>query len=164
MSRTGLGSKIAPQQAFVNALFLAVIVFLAVNLAETKNILKIEQAQLSQNLDYYKFIHTQADKFNFKIEDGDEVHGEPGIAIHQMVLLYKDGCSHCENAKEKLIKTVNEYETAVYLLLKNYTSFTRQALEEMKVDKAPILFINGQMAIGWEIPGFLDNYTEDCGC
>ena len=110
------------------------------------------------------FVHGQQEEFELTRKPGDKVYGEPGIAIHQIVLIYKDGCPHCLLASDKLIKMVKEHDMAIYLIMKNYADMNKEMLKKMKVEHAPVVFINGRRADAWELPGFMKKFTDDCGC
>ena len=100
----------------------------------------------------------------FEIAPSDTVIGEKGVAIHQIVMFYKDNCNHCRLAKKKLAEIVTQHDMAVYLVLKNVKNLTARQLKRLDVTKTPAVFIDGKMAAGWEVSGFLDVFTQDCGC
>ena len=80
------------------------------------------------------------------------------------MFLYKDGCNHCRRSKEKLINAVVESDGAVYLVMKNVSANSKQKMSQWDVSKVPAVFVDGKRALGWEVPGFLNKFTENCGC
>lgn len=134
------------------------------NLAIARHQVTEERRKTTENVSYLKYMHLRSQEHSFSIEPDDAVIGKPGLAQHQITLIYKDGCLYCTKAKEELSRTVGTYPTAVYLLLKDYRKISRQRLEEIEVKRAPAVFIDGRRAEGWDVPGFLAPYTEDCGC
>ena len=67
-------------------------------------------------------------------------------------------------AKEKLTAMVEKHEMSVYLVIKNVRSMSAGNLIDLNVTSFPAVFIDGKLAQGWEVPGFLDPFLEDCGC
>jgi hypothetical protein len=51
-----------------------------------------------------------------------------------------------------------------YLVLKNFQSLSAEELDRFGISRVPAVFINGKMAEGWDVPGFLDEFTAGCGC
>jgi uncharacterized membrane protein/glutaredoxin len=149
---------------FAVTLLISTNIVFGSNFFETKFQLEREQEKLKENLTYHEYLYGKSKQHQFDVNVGDHVIGEKGIAIHQIVLLYKDGCKHCGKAKKKLSRIVKKNENAVYLLLKNVKSLSRTQLEELKAARVPSVFVDGKMAAGWDVPGFLDKFTEDCGC
>ncbi len=150
--------------ALLLPILLATNVVMAAGLLETKVFLFKEQAKLQENLDYYRYRHQSAQFINFAVSPGDMVIGEPGIGMHQIVLLHKEGCGHCRQARERLSDIVRKHDRAVYLVVKETSSLGHAALEEMQVRHVPAVFVDGRHAEGWQVPGFLDQFTKDCGC
>ena len=146
------------------SLLLAINFILAANLLDTRQQLSVERHKTVNNLLYYRFLYDTAKPNHFTIEPQDSVFGEKGIAVHQIILLFKDGCLYCKKAKEKLTATVEKHELSVYLVLKNASSMSPVKLKDLNVARLPAVFIDGKLAEGWELPGFLDPFLEDCGC
>jgi uncharacterized membrane protein/glutaredoxin len=161
-----VASYLQPKTIVVGAfsLLVSLNVVLGANLLETKYQLASEREKLHENLQYYKYLYNKSENHEFEIVPSDILFGEKGVAIHQIVMLYKDSCNHCRLAREKLSHIVNQNDMAVYLVLKNVEGFTLHQLKKLGVTKAPAVFIDGKMAVGWEIPGFLNEFTNDCGC
>jgi glutaredoxin len=146
------------------SLLLATNIVSGANLLETKYHLQEERKKLSENLQYYSYLHNQSKAHEFTIAPTDKVIGEKAIALHQILLVYKDGCSHCERAKTKLSLSVRKHHLAVYLVMKNIDSLSKAQLKQFGITRVPVVFIDGKRADGWEMPGFMDAYFEDCGC
>ena len=155
-----------PGNPMVLILFCLVFVssVLGVNLFETHHALTIEKQKLSNNLFYHQYHFDEQIKHEFIIDPGDNVIGEKAIALHQIVLIYRDGCSSCKQSKEKLSALVKDHGMAIYLLLKNVDTLPKTLLEVLNITHVPVVFIDGKQADGWELPGFMDPFVEDCGC
>ena len=143
---------------------IGLIVFLGANLIETRHQLGIEQKKISENLQYYRYLYKKEAAHVFKINPEDTLIGDQDYSIHQIVLIYKDGCSHCQIAEKKLSEIVRNHDMAVHLILKNFKNISKTQLDELKVTKTPAVFINGRYAKGWEVHGFMSEFAEDCGC
>ena len=150
--------------ALVLPLLLASNAVLAAGFLETNLLLHKEQEKIQANLDYYRYRHQSARFVNFAISPGDAVVGEPGMGLHQIVLLHKEGCSHCRRAKELLSDIVRKNNKTVYLVVKETSRLSGPALEEAGVRHVPAVFVDGRHAEGWQVPGFLEQFTEDCRC
>jgi len=150
--------------AIVFSLLVALNVVFGANFLEARHHLDSERQKLNENLQYYQYLYHTAEYHEFDIVPADEVIGEIGLAIHQIVMFYKDSCNHCRKAKEKLSAIVQENDMAVYLVLKNVKDFTPHQLQALNVSQTPTVFIDGKKAAGWEVPGFLNEFTRDCGC
>jgi len=137
---------------------------LAVNLAEAHHLLRLEQEKLAGNLQYHRYLYQTAPKHVFSVEPTDRIEGDPDYATHQVVLIHKDGCRHCEQAREKLTSLVKDHDLALYLVMRNYKDVLPEKLKELGVTRAPAVFIDGQRAEGWDIPEFMKEFAEDCGC
>jgi uncharacterized membrane protein/glutaredoxin len=156
----GLRARIA-----LSILSAAVVIF-GLNWMEARHQLSMERARLKENLDYYSYRYETAQRLELRVQAGDAVVGERAVAPHQIVLFYKHGCGHCQAAREKLTAVVKRHENAVHLILKDVQRLTdveRARLKE-QISKLPAVFVNGKHADGWEVPGFLDRFTLDCGC
>jgi uncharacterized membrane protein/glutaredoxin len=149
---------------WVVSLLFAANILLSLNLAETKYQLQAEQNKLNENLHYYRYLYDKAEKHAFTIDPKDAIIGEKAIALYQIVLIYKDKCFHCRKAKEKLTTIVKNHDTAVYLILKNHKYLSEKLLTSLKIRQLPVVFIDGKRADGWDVPGFLKEFTDDCGC
>lgn len=149
---------------------LAVPILLAANVTllagflETQALLQREQAKIRNNLEYYRHLYQTSRVHSFDVAPGDLVIGEPAIALHEVVLFYKQGCAHCRAAKERLTELVQKHDTAVYLLMKDAERVSPATLQELQVHQVPAIFIDGRFAEGWQVDGFLDPFVEDCGC
>lgn len=146
------------------ALLLAIAFVFGMTLLETKAQLRSIENELAQNLDYYRLLHEQAPVIAFDIDTSDTVIGEPAIAMHQVVLFQKENCEHCRAARERLKALVHRHDTGIYLLLKTVDPAQLQSLSTFGFEKVPAVFIDGRRALGWQMPGFMDIFTEDCGC
>ena len=147
--------------AGVFSLLIALNVAFGASLLEARYHLAAERRKLQENLQYHQYLYQSSNYQEFEIAPTDIVVGEKGVAIHQIVMLFKDNCDHCRKAKETLSALVREHEMAIYLVLKNVKDFTPDQLEKLQVTKTPAIFIDGKLAVGWEMPGFLDEFTED---
>jgi uncharacterized membrane protein/glutaredoxin len=145
-------------------LLLAANVTLAAGFLESKILIQGEQKKIRDNLDYYRYLHHSSTHHSFTVAQDDAVIGEPAIALHQIVLLHKDGCGHCRAAKEKLTEIVQRYDRAVYLVVREVSRMAPSELERLQVRQVPAVFVDGRFAEGWQVPGFLDAFTLDCGC
>jgi uncharacterized membrane protein/glutaredoxin len=148
----------------VFSLLVALNVVFGANLLEARYQLASERQKLEDNLQYFKYLYKISEYHEFEIVPSDILVGEKRVAIHQIVMFYKDGCDHCRQAREKLANIVDQNYTAVYLVLKNIKNFTPHQLKTLAVTKTPTVFIDGKMAVGWEMPGFLNEFKKDCGC
>ena len=137
---------------------------LAASLMETRTVLQTEQKKTRNNLEYSRFLHQSSPMNIFEVLPGDTIVGEPEKAKHQIVLLYKEGCLYCRNAKERLVDIVRKNEAAVYLLMRETGRIPPTTLEAMRLRQVPAVFIDGRYAEGWQVPGFLEFFTRDCGC
>ena len=143
----------------------AVVIF-GLNWMEARHQLSVERARLKENLDYYSYRYETAQRLDLRVQDGDAVVGERAVAPHQIVLFYKQSCGHCQAAREKLTALVKRHESAVHLILKDVQRLAdvdRTRLKE-QISKLPSVFVNGKHSAGWEVPGFLERFTLDCGC
>jgi glutaredoxin len=145
-------------------LLLALTIFFGINLFAAQKQLVAEQKKLNTNLNYFQYLYRNSPLHPIAITAKDQVVGDPEVAIHQIVLVYKDGCRHCLAAKEKLAEEVQNYPEGVYLVLKNFRNFSSVELDRLGISRAPTVFINGKIAEGWDVPGFLDEFTDGCGC
>lgn len=146
------------------SLLVAINVGLATNLLDARQQLSFERSKTVNNLLYYRYLYDTAKPKFFLIEPQDKVIGEKGIAVHQIILFFKDGCPYCNKANEKLTGMVEKHEMSVYLVIKNVRSLSPDNLNNLNVARLPAVFIDGKLAEGWEVPGFLDPFLEDCGC
>lgn len=146
------------------ALLLSLVVFLGANLHATRNELVNEKKNLGENLGFSEYQYRNSPYRQFAWGPDEEIVGDRRRAVHEIVLFYKDGCKHCKKAREKLVGLVQKYPREVYLVLKNTKEVPPELLKELQIDRVPEVFINGKRAAGWDIPGFLDKYTEDCDC
>lgn len=103
-------------------------------------------------------------KHRFSIGDGDIVEGEKGVAIHQIVLITKNDCSACDDVVDALSQVVLKNDTAVYLIIKNNDDTVLKSGIDLDVSQFPAVFIDGKYSPLWDFPGFLDIFTNDCGC
>ena len=161
---TGLFREPKSLAVFVISLLAALNVTFGASFLEARRELAAERGKLQQNLQYYKYLYAMSEYHEFEIEPADIVVGEKGIAIHQIVMFYKERCDHCRAAEEKLSAIVEKNDLAVYLVLKNVKHFTPRQLDTLGVGKTPTIYIDGKKAAGWEVPGFLNEFTRDCGC
>lgn len=145
-------------------LLAGLVCFLAINLWKTSVQLHQEQEIVSKNLQFFRYLYYDSPKHSIEITAKDIVVGEGAYANHQIVLIYKDGCRFCARAKQKLTKAVAEHKLAVYLVMKNYQDIDPETLKLWGVERVPQVFIDGRAAKGWDIPGFLEEFTDDCGC
>jgi uncharacterized membrane protein/glutaredoxin len=145
-------------------LLLALTIFLGLNLFATQKQLMAEQKKLGTNLNYFQYLYRNSPLHPIPITANDQVVGDPDVAIHQIVLIYKDGCRHCLAAEEKLAEEVKKNPEGVYLVMKNFRNFSAEELDKLGISRAPVVFINGKKAEGWDVPGFLDEFTAGCGC
>ena len=143
---------------------LALTVFLALNLWASHTELVAERNKLGRNLEYFHYLYRNSPLYSLPVSAADRVIGDPDVAIHQIVLVYKDGCRHCRAVREKLTATVQVHPEGVYLVLKNFRNFSAEELKRFGISRVPAVFINGKRAAGWDIPGFLDEFTAGCGC
>jgi glutaredoxin len=148
----------------VVAILLAVNTVMTVHTLETRSALAALRSEAGKDLAYYQYLHDRSPAHDLVVSPGDTVVGEPAIAVHQIVCFYKDGCSHCRDAKKRLTEIVRGHDTAVYLVMKNVASITEDRLRDYEVKRVPAVFIDGRRARGWQVTGFLDRYVEDCGC
>ena len=146
------------------SVLLATNIVSGTNFLETKYHLNAERKKLNSNLQYYSYLHKQSKIYEFAIAPSDRVVGEKAFAGHEILLIYKDGCTHCARAKEKLSTWVREHHLAVYLVMKNIDGISKEHLRQLGITRVPVVFIDGKRADGWEIPGFMDEYLNDCGC
>ena len=149
---------------YLLSFFIGLNGFLLTNFFDAKNQLKAAQLKINQNHQFYQYLYEKSPKHDLTISDNDIVVGEKAIAIHQITLFYKDNCNHCFTARNKLIDIVRSHESAVYLVLKNARTIPKQQLNSLEITKLPAVFIDGKFAQGWMVPGFLEKFTEDCGC
>jgi hypothetical protein len=94
----------------------------------------------------------------------DTVIGEPAISAHQIVLISKEDCAPCREARERIEKRTLDHPTAVHLIIKDISSLSPSALQQLGVEQLPAVFVDGRFAEGWYLPGFLDTFVQDCGC
>ena len=146
------------------AAWLATTVTLGVALADSRSQLADTRKTIEGDLDYYRYRHQASPAHRFEPSPTDTVVGEPAIALHQIVLFYKDGCSHCKEARKRLSRAVHRHDTAVYLLLKETGRMDTALLQRYGIEGVPAVFIDGRRARGWQVPGFLAPFVEDCGC
>jgi len=137
---------------------------LGISLGDARQQLATEQNKTKNNLSYYKYLYDTSAAHDLEAAPMDEVLGEPGIAVHQIVCFYKEGCSHCQKAKDRLTEIVYHHDTAVYLVMKNIAHVQPDRLQALNVNQVPSVFIDGKAAFGWQVPGFLDPFINDCGC
>jgi len=161
-----IGFLLEPKSITISvfSLLVALNVVFGANFLEARYQLASERQKLEDNLQYFKYLYRTSAYHEFEIAPSDTLVGEKGVAIHQIVMFYKDGCNHCRQAREKLSNIVDQNYMAVYLVLKNTKRFTPHQLKTLGVTKTPTVFIDGKMAVGWEMPGFLNEFTKDCGC
>jgi uncharacterized membrane protein/glutaredoxin len=156
-----------PLPAFIALSILsATTVIFGLNWLEARHHLSAERARLRDNLEYYRYLYESAQPLQLRVEAGDTVVGERAVAPHQIVLFYKRGCVHCQAAREKLTAVVQRHENAVHLIVKDVQRLPDAEHTRLKNQTAqlPAVFINGKHAAGWEVPGFLERFTQDCGC
>ena len=146
------------------AAWMATVIVLGTALAESRNQLADTRKKIEDNLDYYRYRYQISPAHRFEASPADTVEGEPAIALHQIVLFYKFDCSHCKEARKQLSQTVHRHDTAVYLLLKEVGPMDTALLERYGIEGVPAVFIDGRRAKGWQVPGFLTPFVEDCGC
>lgn len=108
--------------------------------------------------------YRQRREYHFSIGADDIVKGEKGIAIHQIVLITKDDCSTCDDVAGKISRIVRENYMAVYLIIKKNYDITGKTRGDLKISQFPAIFINGRYSPSWDEPGFLELFTNDCGC
>ena len=144
----------------------AAAVIFGLNWLEARHQLVVERARLRENLQYYSYLYETAPRLELQAQAGDAVVGERAVAPHQIVLMYKHGCSHCRAAEEKLTTIVKRHENAVHLILKDVQRLTEIEFAHLQdqTAKLPAVFVNGKHAAGWDAPGFLERFTLDCGC
>jgi len=149
----------------LSALSAAAVIF-GLNWLEARQQLAVERARLRENLQYYSYLYETAQRLELQAQAGDAVVGERAVAPHQIVLFYKHGCSHCRAAGEKLAAIVKRHENAVHLILKDVQRLSEIELARLQdqTAKLPAVFVNGKHAAGWDVPGFLERFTLDCGC
>jgi hypothetical protein len=94
----------------------------------------------------------------------DTVIGEPAISAHQIVLISKKDCPPCIEARDLIERSVLTHPTAVHLIVKDISSFSPSAQQQLGVEQLPAVFVDGRFAEGWYLPGFLDTFVQDCGC
>ena len=145
-------------------LLLALTVFFGLNLWASHTELVSERNKLGQNLEYFHYLYRNSPLHSIPVSAADRVIGDPELAIHQIVLVYKEGCRHCRASREKLTVAVLAHQEGVYLVLKNFQSFSVEELDRFGILRVPAVFINGKRAEGWDVPGFLDEFTAGCGC
>jgi len=148
----------------VSPLLFALAVFLAANLHATRNDLDLEKKKLGENLGYFQYLYRNAPFCSLQYQAGDLIIGNDSEATHGIVLIYKDGCRHCRQAREKLAALVRDNPAAFYLVLKNHERLSAEELERLEISRLPAVFINGKRADGWDLPGFWDEFAEACGC
>ena len=149
---------------FTGSALTAFTVLLAINLAETRYLLRLEQAKASRNLEYARFLYKQEKTVDFSISPDDEVFGDKALAVHCIVLIYKDGCPHCRAAREKLIPIAMEHPETIYLITKNYDTLQDKSIGDQPIRNVPLIYVDGKRAEGWELPEFFRPFIEDCGC
>lgn len=108
--------------------------------------------------------YRQMKDYHFTIEPGDLVEGEKGIAIHQIVLITKANCRVCDDVVEELSRIVRENYMAVYLIVKKNYDINGETRGDLKISQFPVVFIDGKYSPLWDEPGFLEVFTNDCGC
>lgn len=118
----------------------------------------------NERLVFFRELFHEAKEHAFAIEPDDQVFGDRGVAIHQIVLIYNDDCPACENAVEKLISVVLKHDKSVYLIVKHRKHIPEPLLKQLDLSRMPVVFIDGKFAEGWDFPGFLQPFVEDCGC
>lgn len=118
----------------------------------------------SDRLVFFRDLYHEAKEHAFVIEPDDQIFGDRGVAVHQIVFIYDDDCPPCEAAVEKLISVVHKYERSVYLILKHRKYIPEPLLKQLHLLRMPVVFIDGKFAEGWDFPGFLQPFVEDCGC
>ena len=144
----------------------AASVIFGLNWMEARHQLSMERARLKENLDYYSYRYESAQRLQLQADAGDTIVGERAVAPHQIILFYKQSGGHCQAAREKMTAVVKRHENAVHLILKDVQRLTdveRNLLKE-QISKLPSVFVYGKHAAGWEVPGFLERFTLDCGC
>jgi uncharacterized membrane protein len=154
--------KLGPALAIPILISLNVTLF--ASLLEMKALYKREQGKIQNNLEYYRYLYKASPLHSFNLESGDLLLGEPAIALHEIVLFYKEGCGHCRAAREKLAELVRKHDSAVYLVVREVSRMSPSALENLQVRQVPAVFIDGRLAEGWQLPGFLETFAKDCGC
>lgn len=145
-------------------ILLAADITLSAGFLETKVLFQSEQRKIRNNLEYYRHLYQSSPLHSFTVAPADLVIGEPAIALHQIILLHKEGCVHCRAAKEKLADIVRKHDRAVYLVIKEASGISPSTLQGLQVQQVPAVFIDGRFAEGWQAPGFLETFTDDCGC
>lgn len=153
----------AAYPCFQAAVLVALLVIAASNLLLSRHQLTLERTKVSDNLQYQQYLYQSSVVHEFAVESTDQVIGEEE-AVHQIVLIYKNTCRSCKIAKKELSQVVKQNSAAVYLIMKNHQDLPVERLKELGVEHVPAVFINGRRALGWDMPGFLDQFTEDCGC
>ncbi len=146
------------------ALLTGTIAILGLLLGQSRFLLQAEWARTRESLSYARYMYEQAPRHVFGVESTDLVIGNPEKAVHQIVLLYKEGCRHCAAAREKLSAVVRQNPSAVFLLLRDIRHMQEEEKTKRGIDKVPQVFVNGKRAEGWELDGFLVPFTEECGC
>ena len=144
----------------------AASVIFGLNWMEARHQLSMERARLKENLDYHSYRYESAQRLQLQADAGDTIVGERAVAPHQIILFYKQSGGHCQAAREKMTAVVKRHENAVHLILKDLQRLTdveRNLLKE-QISKLPSVFVYGKHAAGWEVPGFLERFTLDCGC
>jgi uncharacterized membrane protein len=156
--------RLAGGWVYGTPLLLALTVFFGINLFATRNQLVAEQKSRGENLSYFQYLYRTSPLHPIAVAADDQVIGNPEVAVHQIILVYKEGCRHCLAAREKLTTVVRNHPAEIYLVLKNYRNFSAAELDKLGISRAPAVFINGKRAEGWDISGFLDDYTVGCDC
>ena len=109
-------------------------------------------------------MYADAPEHVFPIGSNDQVFGDRGTAIHQIVMIYDDACPPCEAVMEKLIAVVHSHDQAVYLIVKHRRHTPALLLHRLDIIRIPAVYIDGKYAEGWNYQDFLQPFIDDCGC
>lgn len=144
-------------------LFISNIIF-GLNLIETKVKLSKEKKVISESLNYFLYQYNKSPKYKIKDNIDDVTVGFKNEQLHQIVLIYKEKCKHCKDAKDYLIPLIKKFPNNAYLVLKNFNNFTEPELKKMEISRVPAVLIDGKLALGWNIKGFMKEFIEECEC
>ena len=142
----------------------ALIVVLLMNHAYLLARLDIENEKLKENTSYYLYLYNKSPLVEIPLDNRDEIVGDSDMASTRILVVYKEGCQHCERAKEKLMKIFYKNVGSVCLVFKNQKFYTKEELQSWGIYNVPAVFIDEHPAPGWDSPGFMNTLVENCDC
>lgn len=142
----------------------ALIALLLIDHAYLATSLQKERKKLDDNVNYYLYLYEKSKLTEIPVEVEDEIYGEQETASIKIMLIYKDGCPHCVEAKKKLTALFYKNIGTVCLIFKNKKHSTKEELQSWGIQKVPAVIIDDHPARGWDSPGFLNYIVDNCDC